>query len=240
MRPIARTLLYDGKERSILEISILSGIPLATIYTRLYRGVDPLVSHRGQPKGKTGRPTKTHLFEGFQMPIREISQKIGIHPECLKWRIAQWGLEKALTTPAHQRGKSNGGAKAKLHLFEGEMLTVKQIAQKEGVSVYAIYDRLGRPNRSRPGRHKHRPDYIPFDADFQGARDRQYAENYATLVAQMPESDRDALIRLGLDKPETPRYQFNNRGVLPLLSDSEQEAGFFGVTEDFATHLAAA
>lgn len=80
-----------------------------------------------------------HLFQGQHRTLREIAAMTGKPHGTLHDRVHRQGmtLEDALTCPR----KPTGRRKAAVFLFEGEPLTVAQIAERTGKHVCTIYRR---------------------------------------------------------------------------------------------------
>lgn len=93
---------------------------------------------------RIGRPTNNKIsYKGVQaVSISDLARKYNISEKILHQRIAKgWTLEEAIEIPKERKERKLSRA---LYEYNGQLLSVRQIAEKYNISEKNIYRRLGR------------------------------------------------------------------------------------------------
>ena len=101
--------------------------------------------HLTYKKGRRqGKPSRYNIsYKGIKAKnLSELARKNGVKPKALFKRIYNgWTLEEAIEIPQQRQEHM---LKKALYEYNGELLSVKQIAEKYNISKRNIYKRLGR------------------------------------------------------------------------------------------------
>ena len=101
--------------------------------------------HLTYKKGRRqGKPSRYNIsYKGIKAKnLSELARKNGVKPKTLFKRIDRgWTLEEAIEIPQQRQEHM---LKKALYEYNGELLSVKQIAEKYNISEKAIYKRLSR------------------------------------------------------------------------------------------------
>lgn len=119
---------FEGKNRTLSEISIICGVNLSTLKSRLSRGMT--IQEAIIPPSRT-----TYAIEGESYTLREIAEKYGINMNTLKGR-----LRRGLTI--HEALEFECETTKKLYFIDGDYKTLRQISELYGVSTPALRGRL--------------------------------------------------------------------------------------------------
>jgi hypothetical protein len=78
MRRATKRAMFRGELRTVAEIALLRGVPVSTIYTRLYHGRE-LDAPRGEANRLTPEPAApTRLVRGECLSAREVAERLGV------------------------------------------------------------------------------------------------------------------------------------------------------------------
>ena len=137
----ARTVTVGGETLAVHEWSKRTGIPAAVISSRLSIGWTPerAVSEPIRKRRGTGR--RGVVIGGERLAVREWAERTGIPANVISNRLNRgWTPERAVGTPARKRR----GPDLEEITVGGETLTVHGWAERTGIPVVTISNRLNR------------------------------------------------------------------------------------------------
>lgn len=102
-------------------------------------------------QGRNRTTTYLFLHEGREKTIEELAADTGLTTDSLRWRLLKkkMPLDEALSLPVQKGIRFSRETPLTLVEFEGEMLTLRQVAERTGLSVATI---RGRHRHNRPFR----------------------------------------------------------------------------------------
>lgn len=162
--PAPRLFPFDGKMCSLRQISKITGIHRSTLNMRISRGatVDEAVNftRKPHPSHRKKRKPVLYSFNGEKRTLAEIAAKAGVPVTTLQSRMkAGRTLAEAVNFVPRTSGK-----KPTLYDFEGEQLTLDQIAERTGIARGTLASRLVRASKPR---RPEGPPTITFDGKTQ-------------------------------------------------------------------------